>query len=269
MPWAKFDDLFPDHPKVLRAGPMASWLFVCGVCYSARMLTDGFIPLGQVRKLADLDGAMQLAEILVEVGLWERTVDGFLIHDYLVYNPTRARVEQTRDVRSAAGRSGGKHSGVARSAAGVRGSKNEAICFNGASPVASHLHEAKSNPSPVPVPVPKPKAQNPKAAAAASAHDVPPNGAAAPPLEDLVQMFSDEDFTSDEIGKARAAVLARHSQPIVTNWRSYLLPVLRDLRAKALAEREVPTLQAAPPPADSAQAKAIERSKRLSGRAIA
>jgi hypothetical protein len=108
MPWAKIDDGFTDHPKVVAAGPLASWLFVCGLTYSARLLTDGFIPTGQVRKLADVDGAMELAERLVTVGLWERCEGGFRIHDYLDYNPSKAQVLHTREVRAEAGSRGGK-----------------------------------------------------------------------------------------------------------------------------------------------------------------
>ncbi len=96
MPWAKLDDGFTDHPKIIDAGPLAGWLFVCGLTYSARLLTDGFVPQGQVRKLADVDNAMDLASRLVEVGLWERTDGGFRIHDYLEYNPSAAQVKDER-----------------------------------------------------------------------------------------------------------------------------------------------------------------------------
>ena len=96
MPWAKLDDGFTDHPKIIDAGPLASWLYVCGLTYSSRLLTDGFIPQGQVRKLADVDNAMDLAARLLEVGLWERTDGGFRIHDYLEYNPSAAQVKDER-----------------------------------------------------------------------------------------------------------------------------------------------------------------------------
>lgn len=96
MPWVRVDDCFADHPKVVAAGPMASWLYVCGLTYSARLLTDGFIPVGQVRKLADLDGAMELAEKLVTVGLWKRVENGFQINDYLEYNPSAEKVRADR-----------------------------------------------------------------------------------------------------------------------------------------------------------------------------
>lgn len=96
MAWVKLDDQFTDHPKVIEAGPMASWLFVCGLTYCARLLTDGFIPSGQVRKLADLDGAPDLATHLVTVGLWERCEGGFLVHDYLEYQPSAEKVKAER-----------------------------------------------------------------------------------------------------------------------------------------------------------------------------
>ena len=96
MPWAKIDDGFTDHPKVIEAGPLASWLYVCGLTYCARLLTDGFVPTGQVRKLADVDGAMELADKLVSVGLWTRVEGGFQIHDYLEYNPSAEKVKAER-----------------------------------------------------------------------------------------------------------------------------------------------------------------------------
>ncbi len=96
MAWAKLDDRFADHPKIVSAGPLASWLYVCGLCYAAQYSTDGLIPPSQLRKLADVDNAQELAERLVEVGLWERVDGGFLIHDFLDYNPSAEQVKAER-----------------------------------------------------------------------------------------------------------------------------------------------------------------------------
>lgn len=108
--WSKFDDGFPDHPKVLAAGPAAAWLYVCGVCYSNRLMTDGFIPARQVRRLADVDDMLPLAERLCEVGLWEEVEGGYRIHDFLDYNfsaqEARDRKEHISEVRAEAGRKG-------------------------------------------------------------------------------------------------------------------------------------------------------------------
>ena len=46
MSWVKLGDEFPMHPKVLRVGPTGLALFVSGLCYSSRYLTDGVIELG-------------------------------------------------------------------------------------------------------------------------------------------------------------------------------------------------------------------------------
>jgi hypothetical protein len=96
MPWIRLDDQFPDHPKVIDAGPLAAWLYVCGIGYCNRLLTDGHIPSGQVRKLADVDNAGELAATLVRVGLWEEVEGGYRIHDYLDYQPSAEQVKAER-----------------------------------------------------------------------------------------------------------------------------------------------------------------------------
>ena len=113
MTWVKLDDQFADHPKVVAAGPMAAWLYVCGLTYAARLMTDGYIPNAQVRRLADIEGADEQAQRLVDVGLWEVVEDGFQIHDYEDYQLTRADIEKKR----AAGQAGGKASAKARATA--------------------------------------------------------------------------------------------------------------------------------------------------------
>jgi hypothetical protein len=97
MPWSRLDDQFTDHPKIVEAGPMAGWLYVCGLTYSTRYLTDGFIPRAQVKRLADLPDCDDLAGRLVHVGLWEAVEGGYRIHDYLDYNRSSADVRAERD----------------------------------------------------------------------------------------------------------------------------------------------------------------------------
>jgi hypothetical protein len=97
-PWARFDDEFPDHPKVLAAGPLAAWLHVCAICYACRYLTDGFIPTGQVRRLADVEDPTLLVGRLVSSGLWEVVPGGYRVHDFLEYQPAKAGVEHEREL---------------------------------------------------------------------------------------------------------------------------------------------------------------------------
>lgn len=97
MTWARLDDQFTDHPKVVEAGPMAGWLYVCGLTYANRYLTDGFIPGAQVKRLADLPNCDELADRLVSVGLWDAVDGGYRIHDFLDYNRSAADVKAERD----------------------------------------------------------------------------------------------------------------------------------------------------------------------------
>jgi hypothetical protein len=94
--WVKLDDTFPDHPKVERAGPAAAWLYVCGLCYCARYLTDGLIPGTAVARLTALKNNRALAEKLVEVGLWERDGEDYMVHNYQERNPSKAQIEEKR-----------------------------------------------------------------------------------------------------------------------------------------------------------------------------
>lgn len=95
MPWVRIDDALPDHPKVAAvADDAAMWLHVCGLCYANRYLTNGFIPKGQVNRLARSRGAHKL----VKAGLWDEVEGGYMIHGYLEYQPSRDKVLSDREV---------------------------------------------------------------------------------------------------------------------------------------------------------------------------
>jgi len=97
MVWVRLADDFPHHPKVIAAGPLAGWLWACGLAYANRYATDGFIPSAQVKLLADLDGATGLARRLVDVGLWEVANGGYQIHDFAAYQPSAEEVKRERE----------------------------------------------------------------------------------------------------------------------------------------------------------------------------
>jgi len=96
MTWLRIDDAFAQHPKVIQAGSRAAWLDVAGMCYASRYLTDGFVPAGMIHKLTDEPNPDELAQALVDAGLWEVRPGGYLIHDYLEYNPSAAQVRENR-----------------------------------------------------------------------------------------------------------------------------------------------------------------------------
>lgn len=154
MPWVRIDEEFVQHPKVVQVGPLGVALQVAALCYCNHNLTDGFLPSGAVRMLLDFSGlsedvgeqdeewlvvhAFLIADRLVEAGMWERVEGGYRIHDFGVYQPSRAQVlaerEKTR-YRVA------KH----------RASKRNAV----GNAVTNGVSNGPVTPSPVPVPEPQ------------------------------------------------------------------------------------------------------------------
>jgi len=95
--WLRIDDRFRTHPKIQRA-QLGGWLHFCGISYCREHLTDGLIPREAVGTLAPgLMTPYKHAARLVEVGLWHEEKDGFRVHDFLDWNPTRDEVEANRE----------------------------------------------------------------------------------------------------------------------------------------------------------------------------
>jgi hypothetical protein len=90
--WVKFDDGFADHPKVEALSSDAFRLHVMAICYAGRYLTDGCIPTAWATRRSSAEAIAEL-----EGGrLWEPTDDGWIIHDYCDYNPSRSEVDRQR-----------------------------------------------------------------------------------------------------------------------------------------------------------------------------
>lgn len=106
MTWFKIDDSFYDHPKVFDAPDCAVALWTRAGTWSARNLTEGFVPSGMPARLCD-DPDTAVKE-LVRRGLWLRTAGGYRFHDWTEYQPSRDAVEDLRAKRAAAGRLGGQ-----------------------------------------------------------------------------------------------------------------------------------------------------------------
>lgn len=126
MPWVSIDDKMPEHPKVVAAGEPAFVLFVCGLAYSNRHLTDGHIPQDVVCRLVN-GTALKRAAALVRVGLWDVDNErgGWTIHDYLDYQPSREKVLSVRAKRAEAGARGGKQTASKTAANGAANEKQK------------------------------------------------------------------------------------------------------------------------------------------------
>jgi hypothetical protein len=99
MAWVRIDDQFTDHPKLAAAGPVAGWVYVSGLCYAARYLTDGFVP--ETIALRFDGSSPEVLANLVECSLWDRVNGGYLIHDFLDYNPPASKVKAEREAAKA------------------------------------------------------------------------------------------------------------------------------------------------------------------------
>lgn len=93
MPWFKLDDTFGGHPKVEQAGNAATGLWIRCAAYSAQYLLDGHIPLEVARRY----GKPSEIQALLDSGLWATNGDGgYVMPDYLDYNPSKEQVEADR-----------------------------------------------------------------------------------------------------------------------------------------------------------------------------
>lgn len=145
MAWVKLDDQARQHRKILAAGPVGAWLWVCGLMYcNSQKARDGFVPEAAVPVLYPVPGWRREAARLVSVGLWERVEGGYLVHDYHEYQPTAEEAERQRAQKALAGRAGGIRSGASRKADGQANSKHQAE--------ADAKHAASLLPKPVPIP---------------------------------------------------------------------------------------------------------------------
>lgn len=115
MTWLRIDDLYYDHPKLRTAGPLAMAMDIAGMCYASRFLTDGFIAEAVISHLIGVPRGQQnkCLQSLIEAGRWEIADGGYIIHDFLEYNPsaevTKAnrKHEADRKVASRARQKGG------------------------------------------------------------------------------------------------------------------------------------------------------------------
>jgi hypothetical protein len=122
MPYVKVDDGFPEHPKAIDLSLAAVGLWLHGLCYANRHLTDGALSAGVVRRAGGSDA---LVAELVAAGLWEPTEHGWQMHDYDDWQTTKAEVEARRQQNAAIGRLGGLAKAKQKASTALAGSKRD------------------------------------------------------------------------------------------------------------------------------------------------
>jgi hypothetical protein len=101
--YVRIDVLLPDNPKLDGLSAAAKWTLVELWCYCGQHLTDGHVRDAKWKQF----GTPNIRRQLVEHGLAERNGSGYLMHDYLDHQRSRADVAGLKEKRAAAGRKGG------------------------------------------------------------------------------------------------------------------------------------------------------------------
>lgn len=108
MAWIRVESSVARNRKFVKAGPAASWLWLCGLAYCQEGLTDGFIPPEAIDYLG-VPKAGRLVTALVLAGLWDACDGGgWRVHDYLDHNRSASDVQDIRAKRGEGGKLGGR-----------------------------------------------------------------------------------------------------------------------------------------------------------------
>lgn len=92
MTWTKLDDDFWSHPKVLRVGNEAAGAYVRMLSYCGKHLTDGHVE----EEVARFITKPRILEALAEANFISQNGNGWLIPDYLEFNPSREQIREKR-----------------------------------------------------------------------------------------------------------------------------------------------------------------------------
>lgn len=107
MAWLKIETAVARHPKLVKAGPSSSWLWICGLAYCQGSETDGFISQEALKYLG-VPNAGRFVHRLITVGLWEKVPGGWRVHDYLEHNLSKDQIRQLSEKRAVSGSKGGR-----------------------------------------------------------------------------------------------------------------------------------------------------------------
>lgn len=107
MSWLRIEDGFLENPKITGLSDRAFRLHMAGLTYCARNLTDGQLDCVATRVILALVRAKKGHVFeLNSAGLWSESGTGYVVNDYLEYNPDAATAKALRETRKLAGKQG-------------------------------------------------------------------------------------------------------------------------------------------------------------------
>lgn len=95
MPWVRLDEHAMDHPKVASLSDGAFRLWVAGLSYCQKFLTNGFISTVALKALRPFSPKRR--QDIVSARLWDEAENGVQVHDYLDWNDSREKVLNARE----------------------------------------------------------------------------------------------------------------------------------------------------------------------------
>ena len=96
MTWLRKDDKFPEHRKIRRLSDGAYRLHDTALCYAAKDESDGLITIEDLDEMQHGAKLRKHIPALIAAALWEEVDGGWLIHDFLNYNPSHEQQEVKR-----------------------------------------------------------------------------------------------------------------------------------------------------------------------------
>jgi hypothetical protein len=188
MPWGKIDDRLHGHPKATAAGLDGMGLWVLALSWSSAYGTDGFVPEA---KVSGLGGNAELAQRLVNAGLWDRVPGGYQIHDYLDYNPSAEQVEAQRQANAERQARWRREQEEREQAEAPNDYENNGVSDGVSNGSRNGVTNGVTNSAPVPVPSPVPSPEPEKDGATAPARSPPKlqKREKPPPAPEAVKVF--------------------------------------------------------------------------------
>ncbi len=144
------DDNLDHSAGFLTLSPAAAWLWLEGMLYASRHLTDGILPmsaLGGFPQFIDYDkrGLGRLVRELITAGRLKKEGKSLLLIDYHESQPFAADVIRLQRQRTAAGRLGGLASGRGKQASAIASAEASAIASAEAVAVRNRTASAQAS----------------------------------------------------------------------------------------------------------------------------
>lgn len=137
--YLKLDVGFPWHHKALQLSDKAFRLHIIALCHCRAYLTDGHVDRALISAWSC---SLKQAMALERAGLWSPTDAGWVIHDFLDYNPARDEMEDLIAERARAGSLGGRAKAKGTTTIAKQGAKQDAS-KGLASPEASRVEQSR------------------------------------------------------------------------------------------------------------------------------